>query len=201
MVSKMTRTFRRQLFNSFSLMAKKLLKIGRRRTRYTVPGSVPSPAMSHYPTSHRPILRHLAEKWSASYINPHSKRRLLRDPSPTELSTIEHLILLDLLGARHPQVQSSFPETGWLFDELLGAETMLGKGGHLTGPALAVDRYYSFFRKRSGRETTYGYIGDDHTPFLSRGVSVLHVISNPFPHVWHKLSVGLYDIAASSIFC
>ncbi|KAF9653275.1 hypothetical protein BDM02DRAFT_3087680 [Thelephora ganbajun] len=132
--------------------------------------------------------RHLAEKWSTSYINHHSKRRLLRDPSPTELSTIEHLILLDLLGASHPLIQSSFPETGWLFDEMLGAETKLGKRGHLTGPALAVDRYYSFFKKRSGHETAFGYIGDDHVPFLSRGVSVLHVISNPFPRVWHKLS-------------
>lgn len=137
-----------------------------------------------------PALRHLAEKWSSSYINPHSKRRLLRDPSPTELSTIEHLILLDLLGASHPRVQSYFPETGWLFDELLNAETKLGEGGHLTGPASAVDRYYSFFQKRTGHETVYGYIGDDHTPFLSRGVSVLHVITSPFPRVWHRLSVS-----------
>lgn len=147
--------------------------------------------MRHYPASYQPVLRHLAEKWSASYINPRSKRRLLRDPSPTELSTIEHLILLDLLGAPHPQVQSFFPETGWLFDELIDAETKLGKGGHLTGPALATDRYHSFFRKRNGHETVYGYIGDDHVPFLSRGVSVLHVITSPFPGVWHKLSVGL----------
>ena len=137
-----------------------------------------------------PLPRHLAEKWSSSYINPDSKRGFLRDPSPTELSTIEHFILLDLLGASHPLIQSYFPETGWLFDELFAAETKLGKGGHLTGPALAVDKYYSFFRKRNGHETVYGYIGDDHTPFLSRGVSVLHVISSPFPRVWHKLSVG-----------
>ena len=191
MALRMTRTFQRQLFNSFSSTVKKLLRIGRRRIRYTVPGSVPFPMMRHCPTSYQSVLRHLAEKWSASYINPHSKRRLLRDPSPTELSTIEHLILLDLLGARHPEVRSSFPETGWLFDELFEAETRLGKGGHLTGPALAVDKYYSFFRTRSGHEAVYNYIGDDHTPFLLKGVSVLHVISNPFPRVWHKLSVGL----------
>ena len=191
MVLKTTRTFQRQLFNSFSLTAKRLLGIGHRRIRYTAPGSVPFPTLCHCPMSYQPILRHLAEKWSGSYINPHSKRRLLRDPSPTELSMIEHLILLDLLGARHPEVRSSFPETGWLFDELLEAETKLGKGGHLTGPAVAVDKYYSFFRTRNGHETAYNYIGDDHTPFLLKGVSVLHVISNPFPRVWHKLSVGL----------
>jgi len=87
-------------------------------------------------------------------------------------------------------IHSYFPETGWLFDELLEAETRLGKGGHLTGPGLAVDRYYSFFRKRTGHETVYGYIGDDHTPFLVRGVSVLHIVPSPFPRVWHKLSVS-----------
>jgi glutaminyl-peptide cyclotransferase len=87
-------------------------------------------------------------------------------------------------------VQSYFPETGWLFDELLSAETKLGEGGYLTGPASTVDRYYSFFKARTGHETVYGYIGDDHTPFLSRGVSVLHVITSPFPRVWHKLSVS-----------
>jgi len=146
--------------------------------------------MRRRPATYQPASRHLAEKWSTSYISPHSKRRLLRDPSPTELSTIEHLILLDLLGAQHPSIRSYFPETGWLFDELLAAETNLGKGGHLTGPALAADRYYSFFRKRTGYETAYGYIGDDHLPFLTRGVSVLHIISDPFPRVWHKLSVG-----------
>jgi len=140
--------------------------------------------------TYQPAPRHLAEKWATTYIPPHSKRRLLRDPSPTELSTIEHLILLDLLGAQHPRVRSYFPETGWLFDELFAAETKLGELGHLTGPGLSVDRYHSFFRGRNGHEVTYGYIGDDHVPFLARGVSVLHIISDPFPRVWHKLSVG-----------
>jgi len=74
----------------------------------------------------------------------------------------------------------------------------LGKGGHLTGPALAVDRYYSFFKKRHGHVTSWGNIGDDYTPFLSRGVSVLHIISNPFPRVWHTLSVGRWDCGRSN---
>lgn len=47
----------------------------------------------------------------------------------------------------------------------------------------------SFFNKRVGNQVNGGGIDDDHRPFLKRGVSVLHVISTPFPHVWHKLSV------------
>jgi glutaminyl-peptide cyclotransferase len=32
-----------------------------------------------------------------------------------------------------------------------------------------------------------GYIGDDHVPFMARGVEVLHIIPSPFPHVWHTI--------------
>lgn len=32
-----------------------------------------------------------------------------------------------------------------------------------------------------------GYIGDDHVPFMSRGVDILHMIAHPFPHVWHTI--------------
>jgi hypothetical protein len=124
----------------------------------------------------------------------------LRGPSPTELSTIEHLILLDLLGARHPTVQSYFPETGWLFDEMISAEKTPGKGGHLSWPASTVDRYYSFPKEQTAHETVYGYIGDNHTPFLSRGVSVLHIITNPFPRVWHRLSVSWEYPESLSLF-
>lgn len=31
-----------------------------------------------------------------------------------------------------------------------------------------------------------GRIGDDHVPFMERGVEVLHIIPNPFPRVWHQ---------------
>ena len=190
MALKTTRTRQRQPFNLSSLTVRRLSGTGPRQIRYTVQGACLLCYMRHFPMSYRPSSRHLAEKWSASYLDPRSKRRFLRDPSSTELTTIEHLILLDLLGSSHPTVHSSYPETGWLFDELLSAETKLGEGGHLTGPALAVDRYSSFFRARTGFETPYNYIGDDHTPFLSRGVNVLHIIANPFPRVWHQLSVG-----------
>lgn len=33
-----------------------------------------------------------------------------------------------------------------------------------------------------------GYIGDDHVPFMARGVEVLHIIPSPFPQVWHTMN-------------
>ena len=132
--------------------------------------------------------RHLAEIWASTYLPPHSKRRLISASTPTTpLSTIEHLVLLDLLGAPHPLVRSYFPDTAWLFDILVSAETRLRDAAMLDAAALG----RSFFHTRTGGDISLSYMGDDHLPFLHRGVSVLHVIAEPFPSVWHTLGVSI----------
>ena len=133
-----------------------------------------------------PSSRHLAEKWSSTYLPPHSKRRL--STTTTELGTIEHLILLDLLGAKDPRVQSFFLDTAWLFDKLVSSEKRLSESGVL-GLNAEVKGLKSFFVPRVDALHNYGFIEDDHVPFMQRGVSILHVITNPFPKVWHRLSV------------
>ncbi len=40
----------------------------------------------------------------------------------------------------------------------------------------------------------WGGIEDDHLPFLRNGVPILHMITNPFPHVWHRLSVSVTPV-------
>jgi glutaminyl-peptide cyclotransferase len=108
----------------------------------------------------------------------------------TELSGIEHFILLDLLGAPNPSIQSYFLDTAWLFDGLVTAEMRLRDAGALDAAGKsAKDGWRSFFLPRHANDVNIGYIGDDHVPFLRRGVSVLHVIANPFPRVWHTLQV------------
>ncbi|KZS90021.1 hypothetical protein SISNIDRAFT_488870 [Sistotremastrum niveocremeum HHB9708] len=123
--------------------------------------------------------RHLAEKWELEYIESHAKRRL--HPPPTQLSSIDNLILLDLLGAPNPTIQSYFLSTAWLFDELISVEDRLSSSN-------LAETTRSFFRRRHAQDHNYGGMGDDHVPFIQRGVSVLHVIANPFPHVWHTLA-------------
>jgi hypothetical protein len=59
--------------------------------------------------------------------------------------------------------------------------------------------FRSFFRARTGSEASVGYMGDDHVPFLHRGVSVLHVITEPFPSVWHRLSVRRLSGAGAAV--
>lgn len=130
----------------------------------------------------------MAEKWATTYVEPSSKRKLY--PTQTILSTIEHFVLLDLLGAARPLIRSYFPSTGWLFDEMASAEARLGAAGALDEKDFKWDAHRSgFFIPRTGYQASWGGIEDDHIPFLERGVSILHVIASPFPAVWHTLAV------------
>jgi len=161
--------------------------------------------------------RHLADNWGSSYFSPDSlsavtavvppssrseeeesetkglsPRRLLPATSLTLLSTIEHLILLDLLGAKQPLIKSYFKDTAWLFSQLKDTEKRLGDmDAFVFGPDKSMDAqsYVSYFRPVPvASAANVGYMGDDHLPFLRRGVPVLHLIADPFPHVWHKLT-------------
>lgn len=113
----------------------------------------------------------------------------------TEISTIEHLILLDLLGSSQPLLRSYNLDTAWLFDALISVEKRLGESGAFAygrKQEMSPGKWRSYFAPRIKHSSNMGYIGDDHVPFLQRGVSVLHLISEPFPRVWHTLKVRVY---------
>ena len=109
----------------------------------------------------------------------------------TEISTIEHLILLDLLGAPYPRITSYFIDTAWLFDAMASSERRLAEmGAFRYGNNEETTANWSFFVPRRGPQVNLEFIGDDHVPFLHHGVSVLHIIPTPFPRVWHTPKVG-----------
>lgn len=113
----------------------------------------------------------------------------------TEISTVEHLILLDLLGAPQPRIRNYYLDTAWLFDAIASVEKRLGNSGAFVygdEHSMAPDKWYPYFAPRTGHERNYGGIGDDHVPFLQKGVSILHLIANPFPRVWHTLKVSTF---------
>ncbi|XP_075705076.1 glutaminyl-peptide cyclotransferase-like protein [Rhinoderma darwinii] len=111
----------------------------------------------------------------------HLAHRLFNDPGPggagNELDAIDLFVLLDLLGAPAPLILSHFSETRAHFMRLFAIEKRLHGLGlldshHVDSPYFRPDLYF-------------GAVEDDHVPFLQRGVPVLHVISTPFPAVWH----------------
>ncbi|KAG8994725.1 hypothetical protein FRB90_000364 [Tulasnella sp. 427] len=143
-------------------------------------------------TDHTYGSRHLAEKWANTYLEPSQQPSGRVSRGATMLSNIECLVLLDLLGAEAPLIRSYFPSTAWLFDHLVSAEHRLGMDGYFNdhghNKAYTWQEWDSFFMARSSYHTPMNYIEDDHVDFLRRGVSVLHIIADPFPHVWHRLT-------------
>ncbi|XP_021572448.1 glutaminyl-peptide cyclotransferase-like protein isoform X2 [Carlito syrichta] len=89
----------------------------------------------------------------------------------------ELFVLLDLLGAPNPTFYSHFPRTVRWFHRLRSIERRLHRLNLLQSHPQEV-MYF-----QPGEPP--GSVEDDHIPFLRRGVPVLHLISTPFPAIWH----------------
>jgi glutaminyl-peptide cyclotransferase len=125
--------------------------------------------------------RHLAAQWAAAGSGGPDGSNLL--------SSISLFILFDLLGPFGPTFRNFFPEqTGDSYQLMRRIETSLRKKSLLktTSRRNADPQRWSgsFFPSDAGfpRE-----VEDDHKPWRARNVSVLHLISLPFPSVWHTV--------------
>ncbi|KAL8726807.1 MAG: hypothetical protein Q9166_006489 [cf. Caloplaca sp. 2 TL-2023] len=121
------------------------------------------------------------------------------------LSTISLFVLLDLLGAKNPKVPSYFKTTHWAYKKMASLEKRLRSLSLFESvpekaPAKRTSSQKASSKKVSKRDERVflpdfdktgnrwlgGMIGDDHVPFMQRGVEILHIIPTPFPHVWHN---------------
>lgn len=100
------------------------------------------------------------------------------------LSTIDLFVLLDLLGSKGPQVPSYFKVTHWAYQKMATLERRLRERSIFASSGSV---WFHDVDKSNDRWMG-GMIGDDHVPFMARGVNVLHLIPSPFPSVWHKMS-------------
>ena len=122
--------------------------------------------------------RSLAEEWESTY-NP--AMSTFRNP----LASIDLFLLLDLLGAKNPTVPSYFKTTHWAYQLMADAESRLRKLNKFKSADSP-----AFLNEGHKKETDRwigGYIEDDHVPFMARGVEILHLITSPFPKVWHTI--------------
>ncbi|KAF4815619.1 Glutaminyl-peptide cyclotransferase [Colletotrichum siamense] len=120
--------------------------------------------------------RSLADEWEKTY-NPAMSH--YKNP----LEQISIFVLLDLLGSANPQVPSYFQTTHWAYKSMAKLEKRMRDLGILeTKPAVAFLNDAEKDPARFGRSG----IGDDHVPFMAKGVNILHMIPSPFPNVWHR---------------
>ncbi|CAM1292890.1 QPCT (predicted) [Pycnogonum litorale] len=119
--------------------------------------------------------RHLAGRWeNEPYVeNPN------RADDTKQLHRIDVMVLLDLLGAKDPNIPSYFSSTKHLHSTLKEIERKL----HLSGNLKNHKKSNLYFTSKR----TFGGIDDDHKPFEEKGVPILHIIPHPFPRVWHTI--------------
>lgn len=109
------------------------------------------------------------EFWSPSDSLYGSRHLALKWHLENNLSSIKLFVLLDLLGALNPDVYNFDTNHQDGYDRLLRVQ-------------MQEETLRRIYFKNI---TEYSYIEDDHTPFMEKGVPVIHVIPQPFPEVWH----------------
>ncbi|KAF7715751.1 Peptide hydrolase [Penicillium ucsense] len=123
--------------------------------------------------------RSLAEHWDKQ-VNP----AMSAFKSP--LSAISLFVLLDLLGAKKPTIQSYYPTTHWAYQNLGTLEKRLRSLDLMKSNKTP---WFVDADKNAHQVVALGGIQDDHLPFLARGVEILHLIDyahfRGFPEVWH----------------
>lgn len=122
------------------------------------------------------------------------------------LSSIQLFVLLDLLGegSPNPRVPSYYKTTHWAYNNMAQLEDRLRQNllfssspnhpSKRTPPRHGVaqengrreEPKWLYDLDKSNNRWMGGMIGDDHLPFMARGVEILHIIPSPFPTVWHK---------------
>ncbi|KAK2766666.1 hypothetical protein FQN54_005978 [Arachnomyces sp. PD_36] len=142
--------------------------------------------------------RSLAENWEHEANTAMSTYK-------TPLSAISLFFLLDLLGAKNPNMPSYFKTTHWAYQDLAVIEDRLRKldqfktvhqfhedakrsGATDKNKAQGPQAQWFSDRAKNPSSTFRSYIQDDHLPFMARGVEILHAIPYPFPDVWHDIT-------------
>ncbi|XP_076306431.1 glutaminyl-peptide cyclotransferase-like [Tachypleus tridentatus] len=117
--------------------------------------------------------RHLASKWEQE---PHDSE--CRENGTSQLDKIKMFVLLDLLGAENPRFISYFLDTHGVHTQFIYIEERLNSLHELESPTGKTNYFQT--------SSSSGFVQDDHVPFAERGVPVLHLVTHPFPEVWHK---------------
>ena len=124
--------------------------------------------------------RSLAETWETTFHPALSTYR-------TPLSSISLFVLLDLLGAKGPRVPSYFKTTHWAYQKLAALESRFRSLNLFESSKTSPSSVFLHEAEKTDGIWQGGLIGDDHVPFVARGVEVLHIIPSPFPNVWHHI--------------
>ena len=93
---------------------------------------------------------------------------------------MELFVLVDLIGSQQSTILNYFPSaTNHVYQLLAKIEKLLVFNNML------VKRNLGYFNDFKGNGRNH-QVEDDHKPFLSQKVPILHIIPHPFPRNWHQ---------------
>ena len=119
--------------------------------------------------------RHLAATWASQDYN-YDGNQYCQSGQATQLDRIDYFILLDLIGAANPQIKRYLEFNTSLYDFTVEVESKV--------QIISGDMSTVFTQVESN-----WMVQDDQVPFYNEGLTkILHMISSPFPAVWHTLS-------------
>lgn len=129
--------------------------------------------------------RALAEHWDNA-VNP------AMSSFKTPLNSISLFVLLDLLGSKDPAVMSYYQTTHWAYKNMATLERRLRELKQFKSASDQPEPLWFIDGSKTDHQLRrIGSIQDDHVPFLTRGVEILHVIDaaphKGFPKVWHTM--------------
>ncbi|KAL6859926.1 hypothetical protein ACO1O0_003950 [Amphichorda felina] len=122
--------------------------------------------------------RSLAAEWESHAYETMSTYK-------TPLQAISLFVLLDLLGAADPTVPSYFLPTHWAYKNMASLEKRMRDLEILESKP---KKSFLGDSEKTPEKFRRPFVGDDHVPFMQRGVDILHLIPSPFPRkLWHTI--------------
>ncbi|KAL4238938.1 hypothetical protein ACF0H5_003642 [Mactra antiquata] len=108
-------------------------------------------------------------------------------PGTKKIDNISLFVLLDLIGSSDVVFKNFFPSSDVQFQWLQKIEKSLKKADLLNPRGLQVGGVQKVLFSSA---RPWGGIEDDHKPFMHErpDIPVLHLISSPFPSVWHTMA-------------
>ena len=141
--------------------------------------------------------RHLAQLWTADYVySPEGTGAICQTNTVTHLDRIDTFLLLDLLGAAEPSFKryTEFNTTLYDFAESVERAVQAVVGGRAvfsgadSGWMVQDDQVRNIDNILFYPNLTIKSFLLPQVPFYKLGVRrILHMISQPFPSVWHTL--------------
>ncbi|OMJ18386.1 Glutaminyl-peptide cyclotransferase [Smittium culicis] len=127
--------------------------------------------------------RHLAAKMH-SESDPQLKSFGYNIP---QTKMIDLFVLLDLIGSKNPSFYDLNPPSSSADTTKIQANAyaLMSK---IESDLVDLKILQKRFLATPSSNSRFGSVDDDHRPFIDKNVPILHLISTPFPNVWHTIN-------------